>query len=250
MYYTFENFISYHNDYEIATEGFSFSELKSKIVKIFIKLVNLIESGVRKMKDGKIKATLMKLLGRAKAGLSKSKSLNEHDKELAQELSQEAKVIREEYDSAYKAGEQVKDFNSKNKFKNTLDRFLIKSEDELTNRNNIKQLRNIIAREIFTNKYFSINDFENAIKYVESKGVKLREDTLQGDLISSKIRGDVTDKDLANATMKLSENFCDERINDVKIIYNKLHERKTNNSKNKTIDLGEDFTAKYDSPDI
>ena len=96
MYYTFENFINYsNNDYTIANE--SFSEFKSKIVKMFISIIQMIENGVRKMKDGKLKSALMRLLGRAKLGLSKSKSLNEHDKAMAQDLANEANDIKEQY---------------------------------------------------------------------------------------------------------------------------------------------------------
>ena len=99
MNYTLENFINYCDDMMIATEAISFSKIKAGIVKLFAKLVQGIESFVKKhFKDGKIKTKLLELLKRAKIGLSKSKSLREHDKKLAEELSGEAKDIREEFE--------------------------------------------------------------------------------------------------------------------------------------------------------
>ena len=94
--YTLESFISFCDDMQIAEEASTFQNIKAKIVKIFSKLIDLIESKVKQMKDGKLKASLLKLLSRAKSGLSKSKSLNESDPEKAKELQQEARAINDE----------------------------------------------------------------------------------------------------------------------------------------------------------
>ena len=94
--YTLESFISFCDDMQITTEASTFQNIKAAIVKAFAKLINLIENKVKQMKDSNIKSTLLKLLSRAKTGLSKSKSLNESDPEKAKELQNEAKSINEE----------------------------------------------------------------------------------------------------------------------------------------------------------
>lgn len=95
--YTLESFVSFCDDMQITTEASAFQSIKAKIVKVFSKLIDLIENKVKKMKDSNIKVNLMKLLSRAKAGLGKSKSLNESDPEKAKELQKEAEELKEEY---------------------------------------------------------------------------------------------------------------------------------------------------------
>lgn len=96
--YTLESFVSFCDDMQITTEASAFQSIKAKIVKAFSKLIDLIESKVKKMKDSKFKSTLLKLLSRAKIGLSKSKSLKSDDNEKAEELANEAREIKDECD--------------------------------------------------------------------------------------------------------------------------------------------------------
>ena len=103
--YTLESFISFCDDMQISNESFNFQSIKSKIVTIFSKLILLIESKVKKMKDSKFKSTLLKLLSRAKIGLSKSKSLREYNPEMVDELNKEAEDIKEEYDNVSQNGD-------------------------------------------------------------------------------------------------------------------------------------------------
>ena len=103
-YSTLESFMDY-SAMMIAEE--SFSSIKSKIVTLFSRLVLWIESKVKKMKDGKIKSALMKLLSRAKRGLAKSKSLKEHNPDMVRELQEEASEIKEEVQEVVKEEEKI-----------------------------------------------------------------------------------------------------------------------------------------------
>ena len=96
MYYTFESFIDYTNEFDIVNEGFkeSFSKFKATLVKACVKLVNWIETKVRDMNDSKLKARLLSLLAKAKKVLSKSKALRDNDFEMACKLEWEVLEIR------------------------------------------------------------------------------------------------------------------------------------------------------------
>lgn len=86
--------------------------------------------------------------------------------------------------------------------------------------NDISALREAIGSICYTSRDFSSGEFDEAIKYVESKGIKLKDDMLMGDTTISSIK-----EDFADAVFELKNNFCDERINDVKIIGKKLYGR-------------------------
>ena len=58
--YTLESFINFCDEYQMANE--SFSSIKAKLVEAFSRLVLWIESKVKKMKDSKVKATLLSLI--------------------------------------------------------------------------------------------------------------------------------------------------------------------------------------------
>lgn len=96
--------------------------------------------------------------------------------------------------------------------------------------NDIPRLRRVIGNICYTNRSFSNGEFDEAINYVMNKGIKLKDDRLVGQLISQKT-GPYTDNDFADAVFGLKENFCDERINDVKAIGRSLY---TNLNKNPT----------------
>ena len=217
-----ESFITFCDDMMIAEE--SFSSIKSKIVTLFSKLVLWIESKVKKMKDGKIKSALMKLLSRAKRGLSKSKSLKEHNPELVEKLQTEYKEINEEVREVVKDGDddyfEVK-VNGKvvklNKYK-SIEKYVAEKD--------IKHLRECIGSIIYTNWDFSKGEFDAAIKYVESKGIKIMDDHLVGDPPISSQKKTFTDDDFARAIFELKKNFCEERIKDVKTIGRALSSKK------------------------
>ena len=111
MHYTLENFINYCDEYQIANEAFE--GIKSKIITLFSKIVLAIEKKVKQMKDGKIKSVLMRLLSRAKTGLSKSKSLNEKNPEMVKQLQEEANNIQEELKEIKEEKESNEDKDNK-----------------------------------------------------------------------------------------------------------------------------------------
>ena len=88
-----ESFVAWCDDMTITTE--SFSSIKSKIVTLFSRLVLWIEKKVKAIKNDKIKSKLLPLLSRAKQGLAKSKSLNEHNPDMVKKLQEEADEIKE-----------------------------------------------------------------------------------------------------------------------------------------------------------
>ena len=78
-------------------------------------------------------------------------------------------------------------------------------------------MREAIGTLCYTSRDFSSGEFLEAISYVESKGIKLKEDSLVGELVS-KGKKTFTEDDFEDAVFELKENFCQERIDDVMMI--------------------------------
>ena len=89
--------------------------------------------------------------------------------------------------------------------------------------NDIKALREAIGSIIYTNRDFSNGEFFEAIKYVESKGINIKDSELTGLPTISSQKKEYTDEDFARAIFQLKKNFCDERIKDVKTIGESLY---------------------------
>ena len=83
-------------------------------------------------------------------------------------------------------------------------------------------LREALGNMVFGCRNFSDGEFDGAVQYVESKGIKIKEDVLRGELVSTG-KSSYTADDFADAITELKENFCDERINDVKKIGRALY---------------------------
>ena len=98
--------------------------------------------------------------------------------------------------------------------------------------NNVKALRICITKICYIDRDFSNGEFDRVVRYVESKGIKLKDDSLVGDPPISSQKSEFTDEDFAMAVFELEENFCDERIRDVKTIGKKLYPRKSNKANN------------------
>ena len=98
-------------------------------------------------------------------------------------------------------------------------------------KNDVKALREAIGSICYTNRDFSNGEFEEAVKYVESKGIQLKDKVLKGNPTISNQKSDFTDEDFAKAIYELKKNFCDERINDVKTIGMKLYGKKVSDTK-------------------
>ena len=92
--------------------------------------------------------------------------------------------------------------------------------------NDIKALREAIGSICYTNRDFSNGEFFEVVSYVESKGIKLKDDTLVGAEPVSKIKTEFNEDDFTRAVFELKRNFCDERIKDVETIGKKLYGKK------------------------
>ena len=79
----------------------------------------------------------------------------------------------------------------------------------------VQGLRAAIGSICYTSRDFSSGEFDEAIRYVESKGIKLKDDALEGEIVSEG-KAVYADEDFARAIFELKKNFCDERIEDVK----------------------------------
>ena len=94
------------------------------------------------------------------------------------------------------------------------------SLDEKIEKNDVDYLRDAIGSICYISRDFSSGDFDAAIKYVESKGIKLKEPyNGKPELILNKKKlSECTEDDFRDAVFELKENFCTERINEVKKI--------------------------------
>ncbi|MCM1025882.1 MAG: hypothetical protein NC432_05575 [Roseburia sp.] len=88
-------------------------------------------------------------------------------------------------------------------------------------------LREAIGSICYTSRNFSSGEFDEAIKYVEAHGIKLKDDALAGNPTISSQKDVFSDEDFARAVFELKRNFCDERIRDVKTIGKKLYSTST-----------------------
>ena len=89
----------------------------------------------------------------------------------------------------------------------------------------IDMLKEALGNMAYGCRNFSDGEFDGAVKYVESKGIKIKDDQLDGELIS-KGKETFTDRDFTDAIAELKMNFCDERIADVKKIGKALYSSK------------------------
>ena len=85
MSYSLESFLIFCDDYQTAEEA-AVSKIFYHLQNLFVKLIDVIEKQIKSMKDSNMKSSLMKLLSRAKNGLSKCKSMQKEDPELAKKL--------------------------------------------------------------------------------------------------------------------------------------------------------------------
>ena len=111
--------------------------------------------------------------------------------------------------------------------------------------NDVKALREAIGSICYTNRDFSNVEFFEAIKYVESKGIQLKDASLAGNPTISSQKSEFTDEDFAKAIFELKRNFCDERIQDVKTIGKKLYGKK--DAAQKSVSEGNDYTMQPSS---
>lgn len=82
----------------------------------------------------------------------------------------------------------------------------------------VKALREAVGSICYTSRDFSSGEFDEAVRYVESQGIRLKDASLTGDPVVSGGKSTFTDDDFARAVFELKRNFCEERIQDVKTI--------------------------------
>lgn len=94
--------------------------------------------------------------------------------------------------------------------------------------NDVASLRESVGSICYTCRDFSNGEFDEAVAYVMSKGIKLLDDALVGTLVSVG-KDSYTDADFARAVFELKRNFCKERIKDVKRIGIALYRKQETN---------------------
>ena len=109
-------------------------------------------------------------------------------------------------------------------------------------------IREAIGSICYTNRDFSSGEFDEVIAYVESRGIRLKDDKLTGKPPISTQKDVFTDDDYSRAIYELKKNFCDERIEDVKTIGKALYSNnkvKEDHTEEKTVKTeGKDPNAK------
>lgn len=91
----------------------------------------------------------------------------------------------------------------------------------------VKRIRHAIRVYCYVVTDFSDGSLDEMIQYVESKGIRIKEDSLVGKTPVSHVKKEYTEEDFSAAVCELERNFCDERINDVKIIGQALYTSNT-----------------------
>ena len=107
--------------------------------------------------------------------------------------------------------------------------------EECINNNDLVGLRDVVGSICYTCRDFSDGEFYRAIHYVEiTRGIKIKEKfNPEPALISkTKPKEEFTLEDFGNAVFDLKNNFCDERIEDVKFIGKSMYGNKSKSSNN------------------
>ena len=107
--------------------------------------------------------------------------------------------------------------------------------EECINNNDLGRLRNALGAICYTCRDFSDGNFDKAVHYVEvTRGVKIKEKFNPEPVLISKTKSkDEFEKgDFGRAVSRLRNNFCDERIEDVKFIGKFMYGNKPKSSNN------------------
>ena len=86
--------------------------------------------------------------------------------------------------------------------------------------NNITLLRESLGGLAYCCRDFSDGEFDRTLKYIESKGIQVKEKFNNNPPLISETKKpeDLTHDDFTSAIFELKKNFCDERIKDAKIV--------------------------------
>ena len=86
----------------------------------------------------------------------------------------------------------------------------------------VEKLREAMGNICYTDRSFSTGEFDNQLKNIRDNGVDIFDKALDGELVSEG-KTSYTDDDFARAVFELKNNFCLERIEDVKKIGRALY---------------------------
>lgn len=99
------------------------------------------------------------------------------------------------------------------------------SIEEGIRKKDINGLRETVGSICYIDRDFSDGEFDEVVRYIESKGIRIKDDRgLVGELISAD-KTVYKEDDFTRAVFEMKKNFCDERINDVKKIGKSLYKK-------------------------
>lgn len=87
----------------------------------------------------------------------------------------------------------------------------------------IEALREAVGSICYASRDFSSGEFDQVVNYIESKGIRLKDDSLIGPPTISSQKDTFDEEDFTIAVFELKNNFCDERIQDVRTIGQALY---------------------------
>ena len=91
--------------------------------------------------------------------------------------------------------------------------------------NDIIGLREAVGIICYMDKDFSTGEFDEVVEYILQRGIQLKDSKLNGKLVSE-TKKEYTEDDFVMAVFELKNNFCDERIRDVKKIGRSLYKKR------------------------
>lgn len=96
---------------------------------------------------------------------------------------------------------------------------------ECIRNNDIKGLKGAFVGIIFSDRSFSKGEFDDTLDYIRKEtNLKILESFNNGELLSKKIGSrNITEDDFEEAVYDLKVNFCEKRINDVKMLGKTLY---------------------------
>ncbi len=100
--------------------------------------------------------------------------------------------------------------------------------EEAIEAKDVPRLRNAVTMLAYADPDFSRGLMDEQIQHIESNGIKLKDDELIGDPLISEVKSEFTDDDFPEAVYNLKENFCDDRLNDLKIIAKAVKSKPSN----------------------
>lgn len=174
------------------------------IKTIIVNAIDKINSLLDKHPDSKIAQGLKSLLTRFKNFLTRADKVNNKE---------DATKLKSDVDEA---NEELKSMTNKKDNFSIFDHKVFKDALEKRDKDSLDVLRESLGNLIYVDR--SLKTFDKALKDVQSK-INIMEDYNNKPLISEQKKlEDMTDSDFSAAIYWLKENFCKERINDVKKI--------------------------------